>query len=77
MPADTVAGLQARGHRLAVIHDSYQDFGAGQFIWRVGEGAGVPARHRPAERRSPHRKADLHLKAHWLLQLGAQRLCQC
>ena len=44
MPADTVAGLQARGHRLAVIHDSYQDFGAGQFIWRVGEGAGVPAR---------------------------------
>ena len=27
-----------------MIHDSYQDFGAGQFIWRVGEGAGVPAR---------------------------------
>ncbi len=35
----TVAGLQALGHRVEVIDDSYQDFGAGQFIWRLGEPA--------------------------------------
>ncbi len=33
----TVQGLQARGHRVDVINDSYQDFGAGQFIWRAGD----------------------------------------
>ncbi len=33
----TVQGLADRGHQLAVINDSYQDFGAGQFIWRLGE----------------------------------------
>ena len=36
---DTVAGLAARGHRMEVINDSYQDFGAGQFIWRLGDPA--------------------------------------
>ena len=35
----TVEGLAARGHRLEVIQDSYQDFGAGQFIWRLGDPA--------------------------------------
>jgi gamma-glutamyltranspeptidase/glutathione hydrolase len=35
--ANTVVGLQARGHQVAVINDSYQDFGAGQFIWRAGD----------------------------------------
>ena len=35
----TVAGLQALGHRIEVIVDSYQDFGAGQFIWRLGDPA--------------------------------------
>ena len=35
----TAAGLQALGHRVAVINDSYQDFGAGQFIWRLGDPA--------------------------------------
>ena len=35
--ADTAAGLQARGHQVGVINDSYQDFGAGQFIWRAGD----------------------------------------
>ncbi|MGI9151853.1 MAG: gamma-glutamyltransferase family protein [Limnohabitans sp.] len=35
--ADTAQGLQARGHQVGVINDSYQDFGAGQFIWRVGD----------------------------------------
>jgi gamma-glutamyltranspeptidase/glutathione hydrolase len=37
MQAATVQGLSQRGHRMAVISDSYQDFGAGQFIWRAGE----------------------------------------
>jgi gamma-glutamyltranspeptidase/glutathione hydrolase len=35
----TVQGLSERGHRTAVINDSYQDFGAGQFIWRAGDPA--------------------------------------
>jgi gamma-glutamyltranspeptidase / glutathione hydrolase len=39
MPAATAAGLQSLGHRVAVIDDSYQDFGAGQFIWRLGDPA--------------------------------------
>ena len=37
MPAATVQALRERGHQMAVINDSYQDFGAGQFIWRAGE----------------------------------------
>lgn len=37
MPAATLAALQARGHQIGDIHDSYQDFGAGQFIWRLGD----------------------------------------
>ncbi|MFY7864411.1 gamma-glutamyltransferase family protein [Roseateles sp.] len=39
MPPDTIAGLQALGHQIGDIHDSYQDFGAGQFIWRLGDPA--------------------------------------
>ncbi len=35
----TVQGLAERGHRMEVIDDSYQDFGAGQFIWRLGDPA--------------------------------------
>jgi gamma-glutamyltranspeptidase/glutathione hydrolase len=35
----TVQGLAERGHRLEVIDDPYQDFGAGQFIWRLGDPA--------------------------------------
>ena len=37
MDKATVQALIGRGHRLEVINDSYQDFGAGQFIWRAGE----------------------------------------
>lgn len=37
MNAETVAGLKALGHKVDVINDSYQDFGAGQFIWRAGD----------------------------------------
>ena len=39
MPAATVQGLKDLGHQIAVINDSYQDFGAGQFIWRAGDPA--------------------------------------
>ncbi len=39
MSAATVQGLLERGHEVDVIDDSYQDFGAGQFIWRLGDPA--------------------------------------
>jgi gamma-glutamyltranspeptidase/glutathione hydrolase len=39
LPAATIEGLRARGHQVGDIHDSYQDFGAGQFIWRLGDPA--------------------------------------
>ena len=39
MSAATIAGLVDRGHQVDVIDDSYQDFGAGQFIWRLGDPA--------------------------------------
>jgi gamma-glutamyltranspeptidase/glutathione hydrolase len=37
MDAGTVKELVSRGHRVDIIDDSYQDFGAGQFIWRAGD----------------------------------------
>ena len=37
MNSAAVQGLQERGHQVGVIQDSYQDFGAGQFIWRLGD----------------------------------------
>ena len=37
MDPATVQGLAERGHRMEVINDSYQDFGAGQFIWLAGD----------------------------------------
>jgi gamma-glutamyltranspeptidase / glutathione hydrolase len=37
MSHDTVSELRARGHHIDVINDNYQDFGAGQFIWRAGD----------------------------------------
>ena len=39
MNAATVQGLKDLGHEIDVINDSYQDFGAGQFIWRAGNPA--------------------------------------
>jgi len=39
MNPSTVQALIAIGHRVDVIDDSYQDFGAGQFIWRLGDPA--------------------------------------
>ena len=32
--------LKDMGHRVLGFDDSYQDFGAGQFIWRLDEGQG-------------------------------------
>lgn len=39
MPSDTREGLRALGHQVESFQDSYQDFGAGQFIWRLGDPA--------------------------------------
>jgi len=39
MDATVVGQLTERGHRIEVIEDNYQDFGAGQFIWRAGDPA--------------------------------------
>ena len=39
MDPATVQGLAERGHTMAVISDNYQDYGAGQFIWRMGDPA--------------------------------------
>ena len=38
----TADGLRALGHQIAPFTDSYQDYGAGQFIWRLDEGDGDP-----------------------------------
>jgi gamma-glutamyltranspeptidase/glutathione hydrolase len=37
MSGRAVHELLTRGHVASVIDDSYQDFGAGQFIWRAGD----------------------------------------
>ncbi len=39
----TAQGLRDLGHRVEPFADSYQDYGAGQFIWRLDEGQGDPA----------------------------------
>jgi gamma-glutamyltranspeptidase/glutathione hydrolase len=39
MAPAVVQELQARGHRVAAVEDSYMDFGSGQFIWRLGDPA--------------------------------------
>ncbi|MFT3665180.1 gamma-glutamyltransferase family protein [Piscinibacter sp.] len=39
LPAATREGLRALGHQVEDFQDSYQDFGAGQFIWRLGDPA--------------------------------------
>ena len=38
--AAAAQGLRELGHRVEPFADSYQDFGAGQFIWRLDEGRG-------------------------------------
>jgi gamma-glutamyltranspeptidase/glutathione hydrolase len=39
LPATVAVELTARGHRITRAEDSYMDFGAGQFIWRLGDPA--------------------------------------
>jgi gamma-glutamyltranspeptidase/glutathione hydrolase len=39
MDPGTVGALRAMGHEVESLQDSYQDFGAGQFIWRLGDPA--------------------------------------
>ena len=39
----TADGLRALGHQIAPFTDSSQDYGAGQFIWRLDEGEGDPS----------------------------------
>ncbi len=39
MPTDTREALAALGHVIVGLEDSYMDFGAGQFIWRLGDPA--------------------------------------
>jgi len=51
LPETTRAGLADLGHELGDISDSYQDFGAGQFIWRLGD----PAREGYAAASDPRR----------------------
>jgi gamma-glutamyltranspeptidase/glutathione hydrolase len=51
MDPATVRALAERGHQLEVIEDAYQDFGAGQFIWRLGD----PAVHGYAAASDPRR----------------------
>ena len=36
----TAEGLRELGHAVQPFADSYQDYGAGQFIWRLDEGLG-------------------------------------
>ena len=37
--ATTAQALRDLGHRVEPFADSYQDYGAGQFIWRLGDPA--------------------------------------
>ncbi|MCM2252425.1 MAG: gamma-glutamyltransferase family protein [Ramlibacter sp.] len=37
MDPSTLQELSSRGHRVEVVDDPYQEFGAGQFIWRAGD----------------------------------------
>ena len=39
MPEATREALAGLGHRIVGLEDSYMDFGAGQFIWRMGDPA--------------------------------------
>ncbi len=51
----TAQGLAERGHRIEAFSDSYQDYGAGQFIWRLDEGEGDAAARGYAAASDPRR----------------------
>ena len=37
MPEATLQALLDLGHHVVGLEDSYMDFGAGQFVWRLGD----------------------------------------
>jgi gamma-glutamyltranspeptidase / glutathione hydrolase len=37
MQPPLVDALRAKGHRIEAVHDSYMDFGSGQFIWKLSD----------------------------------------
>ena len=51
----TAQGLRDLGHRVEPFADSYQDYGAGQFIWRMDEGQGDAATQGYAAASDPRR----------------------
>ena len=51
----TAQGLRDLGHRVEPFADSYQDYGAGQFIWRLDEGLGDAATQGYAAASDPRR----------------------
>ena len=51
----TAQGLRDLGHRVEPFADSYQDYGAGQFIWRLDEGQGDAATQGYAAASDPRR----------------------
>jgi gamma-glutamyltranspeptidase/glutathione hydrolase len=51
----TAQRLAERGHRIEAFSDSYQDYGAGQFIWRLDEGGGDAAERGYAAASDPRR----------------------
>jgi gamma-glutamyltranspeptidase/glutathione hydrolase len=53
--AGTAQGLRELGHRVEPFADSYQDYGAGQFIWRLDEGQGDAATEGYAAASDPRR----------------------
>ena len=53
--AATAQGLRDLGHRVEPFADSYQDYGAGQFIWRLDEGQGDAAAQGYAAASDPRR----------------------
>ncbi len=53
--AEAAAQLAALGHRIAPFSDSYQDYGAGQFIWRLDEGRGDASERGYAAASDPRR----------------------
>ena len=53
--AATATALRELGHRVEPFADSYQDYGAGQFIWRLDEGQGDAAERGYAAASDPRR----------------------
>ena len=51
----TAQGLRDLGHHVEPFADSYQDYGAGQFIWRLDEGQGDAATQGYAAASDPRR----------------------